>query len=322
MADYHTHLRASSGVGVVYGIGLWAGAGFSPVQGCLAAALTGLAGMLPDIDSGSGRPARELFGLLAAAVPLLAFERFAQFAGGSDAGLLLALLAYAAIRHGAPVILGFCSVHRGMFHSLPALLVASEITFLGYPAGGVALRTAMAIGVGLGFASHLLLDEVYSVQWNGTVVPALKSSAGTAFKVLGPTWWANVLAVGLASTLGYAVLLESPNFANAVANPYATTTSESTGVTPVAGTEPVGSSSATRSPRGVVAADWDEWSTRATRPLSNRAATSPPRPLPRTPGSAPTKTQPGKTQPGKSSSGKTSPSANPPDALPTAPRRP
>jgi len=263
MADYRTHLRASSGVGVVYGVGLWAAAGFSPVQGCLAAALTGLAGMLPDIDSGSGRPARELFGLLAAAVPLLAFERFVGFSGSSDAGLLLALLAYALIRHGAPILLQMCSVHRGMFHSLPALLIASEITFLGYPVGGVAIRTAMAMGVGLGFASHLLLDEMYSVHWNGTV-PSLKTSAGTAFKVLGPVWWANVLAVGLASTLGYAVLLETPNLAHSPDGLLTTTPHPSDSVTPASGLETAPPANA-NPPRGVVSADWDEWATRTRR---------------------------------------------------------
>jgi hypothetical protein len=33
----------------------------------------------------------------------------------------------------------------------------------------------------LGFLSHLILDEIYSVDWRG-VVPKLKSSAGSAFK--------------------------------------------------------------------------------------------------------------------------------------------
>ena len=42
------------------------------------------------------------------------------------------------------------------------------------------LRSAR--GVMLGFASHLVLDEVYSVDWRG-VRPKLKSSAGTAFKL-------------------------------------------------------------------------------------------------------------------------------------------
>jgi hypothetical protein len=33
----------------------------------------------------------------------------------------------------------------------------------------------------LGFLSHLVLDEVYSVDWRG-VKPKLKASAGSAFK--------------------------------------------------------------------------------------------------------------------------------------------
>jgi hypothetical protein len=38
----------------------------------------------------------------------------------------------------------------------------------------------------IGFLSHLVLDEIYSVDWHG-VKPKLKSSAGTAFKFFSPS---------------------------------------------------------------------------------------------------------------------------------------
>jgi len=65
----------------------------------------------------------------------------------------------------------------------------------------------MAVGVALGFGSHLVLDEIYSVTWNGGRVQ-LKSSAGSATKLLGASWPVNFLVFGIALTLGYAVLLD------------------------------------------------------------------------------------------------------------------
>ena len=38
--------------------------------------------------------------------------------------------------------------------------------------------------------SHLVLDEIYSVQWNGVTVH-VKSSFGTALKLWGKSPWAN-----------------------------------------------------------------------------------------------------------------------------------
>jgi membrane-bound metal-dependent hydrolase YbcI (DUF457 family) len=54
------------------------------------------------------------------------------------------------------------SVHRGMYHSVPATLIAGLAVYLGYPEPGV--RIILAVGVMLGFLSHLVLDEVYSVD--------------------------------------------------------------------------------------------------------------------------------------------------------------
>jgi hypothetical protein len=70
------------------------------------------------------------------------------------------------------------------------------------------MRLLLALGVGLGFASHLILDEVYSVEWTGIRVK-LKSSAGSAVKFIGKDWGANILAYGLLFTLSYAVLTDA-----------------------------------------------------------------------------------------------------------------
>jgi membrane-bound metal-dependent hydrolase YbcI (DUF457 family) len=187
MADYKTHITFSS---------------------LLAGCLTGIAGMLPDLDSETGKPIREVFGFTAAIAPLVLSHRLHEWGGSNEGALLLAVMLYATIRYGAMWVLGMATVHRGMFHSIPALVIAAELTFLSFKGYAPQMRLLLALGVGLGFASHLILDEVYSVEWTGIRVK-LKSSAGSAVKFIGKDWGANILAYGLLFTLSYAVLTDA-----------------------------------------------------------------------------------------------------------------
>ena len=70
------------------------------------------------------------------------------------------------------------------------------------------VRVLMAIGVGIGFLSHLVLDEMYSVQWDGMKV-RLAKSAGTAMKFFGPEALPNGITMGLLLCLSYATLVEA-----------------------------------------------------------------------------------------------------------------
>jgi membrane-bound metal-dependent hydrolase YbcI (DUF457 family) len=166
MAAFRQHVAFSSLLGVGYAAGA-VYLGQERTQAALAGVLCGFSGMLPDLDSDSGRPARELFGVLAAVVPLLLLHRL-QAAGLTPEGVILAIIAlYLAIRFGAAWLFHRLTVHRGMFHSLPAALIAAEITFLCYNSPQPGGRLVLAGGVFLGFLSHLLLDEIYGVNLLG-----------------------------------------------------------------------------------------------------------------------------------------------------------
>lgn len=207
MAGYKTHITVSGLLGAGYGAAAVLAAGFSPIQGALAGCLTGVAGMLPDLDSDSGRPVQEVFGVTAALAPAVMMRRLMDWGGGTEGAALLAILLYALIRYGAASVLKLCTVHRGMYHSLPALFIAAELTFLGYQNEMIGVKLLMAAGVAIGFGSHLVLDEIYSVQWNGIRVK-LKSSSGTAVKWFSPQWSSNILAYGLLFTLSYGALYD------------------------------------------------------------------------------------------------------------------
>ena len=52
-----------------------------------------------------------------------------------------------------------------MFHSLPAAVIFGEIAFLLASGDDWRLRAFKAGGVVIGFLSHLVLDEIYSIEW-------------------------------------------------------------------------------------------------------------------------------------------------------------
>lgn len=189
MADFRTHVTFSSVLGCGYtASGLMAGV--APSTAFVAGGLCGVSGMLPDIDSDSGRPRREAMGFAAGLVPMLLVDRFQQFQLTHDQMVLLTAAIYVAIRFAGTRLIGQWTTHRGMFHSIPAALIFAGMAFLICGAEDLQMRYFKAFAVFLGTMSHLVLDEVYSVDLKG-LRPKLKKSFGTAVKFWGDDPYSN-----------------------------------------------------------------------------------------------------------------------------------
>jgi membrane-bound metal-dependent hydrolase YbcI (DUF457 family) len=186
MAGFRTHLGVSTACGVGYGAAAANPGGFGPEAALLAAGLTAVGGMLPDLDSDSGKPVKELFALAGAVVPLLLVPRLHQMNMSHEGILAFLVGCYVFVRYGLAWALKQVTVHRGMFHSLPAMLIAGLVVYLEYGSPDRSVRLLLAGGVMLGFLSHLVLDEVYSVDFNGVRLK-LTSSAGSALKLFSPS---------------------------------------------------------------------------------------------------------------------------------------
>jgi len=207
MAAFREHVTVSGVLGVGYGVMAHTAYGFTPIESTLAGFLTAFGGMLPDLDSKTSRPVRELFGVLAAVVPLLILGdvlRALHLPANREAGALTFIALYMAIRYGGAWLISRVAVHRGMFHSLPAAAIAGQIAFLAHSDSPIPTKWLIAVGIMVGFLSHLLLDEAYSVQWTGVRIK-LKSSAGSAMKIASSNLQANIITYGIMITLGYAV---------------------------------------------------------------------------------------------------------------------
>jgi hypothetical protein len=206
MAGFRMHITVSTVCGIGYGGAAANPLGFPAETAFLAAGLTAVGGMLPDLDSDSGKPVREISGLAAAVIPLLLVARLTA-AGMSHEGVLVTLgLLYLLIRYGLGFVLRRVSVHRGMFHSIPAMLVFGLLIYLEYQ-GEMRTRLLLAGGVMLGFLSHLVLDEIYAVDFNG-LRPRLNQFAGSALKFGSSSWIATCVCYGLLFSLGFLAYLD------------------------------------------------------------------------------------------------------------------
>ncbi|GLS27155.1 metal-dependent hydrolase [Marinibactrum halimedae] len=180
MANFNTHL---AGAAVVAGITVSGALSFQLITIGQAATLwlVGmLGGIMPDVDSDNSHAVSAMFTGLGA---LASFLTAQKLAGLPLLTIWLAMMAAFFIVR-VPLIWVFkeLTVHRGAFHSLiAAVSFGLGTTFFSYKIFAASINYAWAIGfmMFVGYITHLLLDELYSVDLSGMTI---KRSFGTAIK--------------------------------------------------------------------------------------------------------------------------------------------
>ncbi|MGL4550437.1 MAG: metal-dependent hydrolase [Gemmataceae bacterium] len=209
MASYRGHLTLAAPLGAAYG----ALALYRPEPdwgvAILAAALTTVGGLMPDLDSDSGVPVRELFGMIAALAAVFLFHPLREAQFSIEQTLALLVVSYFFVRYVVANGFRAVTVHRGMFHSVPAMLISGLIVYLAYPSPDFRLRLYFGGAMTFGFLSHLVLDEIYAVDFNGL---RLKTNqfAGTALKFGSASWSATLLTYLILLGLGYVTFNDVP----------------------------------------------------------------------------------------------------------------
>jgi len=202
VADFKTHITGSTLVGVAYGYWGVTSQGMSLESAIIAGGLCSVSGMLPDLDSDSGIPLRETSMFAAAIVPVLMIERFRDMGLSHEAMALGAMLVYVAIRFIVVEIFKRYTVHRGMWHSIPAAGIAGLLAYLAMPCVSEGIRVYKTLGVVTGFMVHLILDEIWSIDFRlGRF--RLKKSFGTALKFFGNNWFSNITVYAKLILLAY-----------------------------------------------------------------------------------------------------------------------
>ncbi|MEL6104667.1 MAG: metal-dependent hydrolase [Planctomycetota bacterium] len=202
MADFKTHISASTIAGVAYGYWGVTSQEMSLENALLAGGLCSVSGMLPDLDSDNGVPLREMTMFVATVIPILMIDRFRDLNLSHESMALAAMLIYIVVRFGMFEFFKRLTVHRGMWHSLPAAASAGLIAYLVMPCSSNGVRAYKALSVVLGFLVHLILDEIWAFELGVGRVRA-KKSFGTALKFFGPNAMANFIVYAMLFALIY-----------------------------------------------------------------------------------------------------------------------
>ena len=148
--------------------------------------ITVIGAFLPDLDSDSGVPMRILLQFLS----LVSVIIFLFYVYKLDVDNLYLIFGWSIfiiffVYYGVGGILKKMTRHRGIFHSVPAaiLSVLISLSIVNFFNISSVIKIIVCLSVGLGYLSHLLLDEMNSIV-NLEGVPFFpKKSLGSALKL-------------------------------------------------------------------------------------------------------------------------------------------
>ncbi len=202
VADFKTHITGSTLVGIAFGYWGVTQQGMSVETGILAAGLCSVSGMLPDLDSDSGIPLRETSMFASAVVPILMLDRFREMQLSHESMVLATMLIYLGIRFVIVEFFRRFTVHRGMWHSLPAAATAGLAAYLVMPCPEESIRLFKTAAIVIGFLVHLILDEIWAIEF-GFLRFRAKKSFGSALKLFGNNQLSNLVVYAQVIFLAY-----------------------------------------------------------------------------------------------------------------------
>ena len=183
MADFKAHTSVGTLWGLLLGTVSVISDFCSLIGGIVILFLAATSSAAPDIDSDTGRPRELVLSFLGIAIPIVLLFNISD-STSSENILAATLISFFLVRYILGCLLAKFTVHRGLWHSIPAAVLCSEITYLLFFDLPVKVRLLYALSVLGGFISHLLLDEMYSVK---VLALDTKRSFGTALKFTGPS---------------------------------------------------------------------------------------------------------------------------------------
>ena len=170
-------------------------------------ALVLVGALLPDIDSDSGLPFFLSYGIFTLAASAVITYHTLLLTHDPQQRLLIPIAGFIILWVIGGTIVKRFTHHRGIFHSLPAMAVAMlgallEATNL----HATPLHAALfGLAIGIGFLSHLLLDEIYALLGinSYSFLPLPNKAFGTALKLWSHSRSASLICYLLLFVLTY-----------------------------------------------------------------------------------------------------------------------
>lgn len=216
MADFKTHLLGGSlsvGVSSV----LLSSAGYATTNEALSYFGVGVVGsLLPDVDLTTSIPVRIAQRLVSVIGTLIVALNYSTRVSLLEVAVI-SIFTFFVFKFGF-VLFGKYTKHRGLFHSVPMMVLVGFITcWLAWNVFDATNTTSWFAGLFmvLGFATHLILDEAYSVNLLGA---RFKRSFGTAIALGDKKNWPGTIALYLLLIAVWGLLPSGGNFWNIVSD--------------------------------------------------------------------------------------------------------
>lgn len=198
MANYPTHLNAGLATGLV-GSFMCFHFGYIDIYALpITTFVCTFGGIAPDMDHDSGRPIRIVFTWIAIVYPTLVVWKLSPFVTPLYYLLIGWVSMAVLLRYPVAFIFKKATKHRGIFHSVPAIFIFGAGMYLLADLPDKQLQLCIGIMSALGYFIHLLLDEIWSVDFNGLDLRS-KASQGTALALVKK----NIILTVVAYLLAY-----------------------------------------------------------------------------------------------------------------------
>lgn len=211
MANFKTHLQVASVTTGLASSLFYSSGHLSAGEAFLCWVMGTLGGILPDIDSDNSHSLGIVFG--AFSIIACGFTAVAWIDAWPLPWVWAACaLVFLLVQFGVRQIFARFTVHRGIFHSLLAGFLFMFIAAAGAAALGASGTTSwfLALFLGFGYCIHLLLDEIFSVDFMNITI---KRSFGTAFKLFD---YRNMATSALMAIAVIALFFLTPSYAEFV----------------------------------------------------------------------------------------------------------
>lgn len=208
MPGFNTHLIAGTLAGASLAAAGMISHDLTPVQAGAVMVLCTTGGLLPDIDSDTGKPLALMFQWLSVLIPVLVYPYIRPYQGTDTAFMLCYFpVFYLMIHYVACPMVKKLTRHRGMMHSIPFAVIAAEAAYLLLAGSGKMIAFYGSLAMFTGCLVHLLLDECQSMDLKFGFIVVLKRSSGSALKFSGNTMANTVSTYLLLCLFSLAVIL-------------------------------------------------------------------------------------------------------------------
>lgn len=206
MAGFKTHLAGGIVVGGASAASVFSLDGPFLLHLIYLFSLGTIGGILPDLDSDTGRPIKLLFALVSTLLTCIIIITLLS-KGTSFSSIIFSI----CIMYVAVLFLFFVgkkfTAHRGIMHSVPFALLAGVVAALCATAWGERISLLAGLTAFSGVMTHLFLDEINSVGIRFCFIPYFKSSFGSALKLTGKSLSATFALYGILTVVSATYLI-------------------------------------------------------------------------------------------------------------------